>query len=197
MVNLHTVPQTSAAGDYAATPQANLAAYGTASLNGHGFTQSFTEHGIIIGLMSVRADLIYQQGLDRSWSRRTKYDFYWPALAFLGEQAVLSKEIFAEGTVDDDLVFGYQERWAEYRNKRSIVTGKFRSSDPQSLDTWHLAQDFATRPLLNEAFIVDDPPVERVIAVPSEPEFIFDAYYRLRSARPMPVYSVPGNIDRF
>jgi hypothetical protein len=197
MVNLHTVPQTSAAGDYAATPQANLAAYGTASVNGHGFTQSFTEHGIILGLMSVRADLIYQQGLDRSWSRRTKYDFYWPALAFLGEQAVLSKEIFAEGTVDDDLVFGYQERWAEYRNKRSIVTGKFRSSDPQSLDTWHLAQDFATRPLLNEAFIVDDPPVERVIAVPSEPEFIFDAYYKLRSARPMPVYSVPGNIDRF
>lgn len=197
MVNLHTVPQTSAAGDYAATPQANLAAYGTASMAGHGFSQSFTEHCIVIGFISVRADLHYQQGLNRSWSRRTKYDFFWPALSFIGEQAVLSKEIFADGTAGDEDVWGYQERFAEYRYKPSTITGQFRSNFAQSLDTWHLAQDFSTRPLLNAAFIEDHPPIERVVAVPSEPEFIFDAYFRFRCARPMPVYGVPGNMDRF
>jgi hypothetical protein len=197
MVNLHTVPQTSAAGDYAATPQANLAAYGTASLSGHGFTQSFTEHCIVIGLMSVRADLTYQQGINRAWSRRTKYDYFWPALAFLGEQAVLNKEIYATGDSDDELAFGYQERFAEYRYKPSLITGQFRSTDPLSLDTWHLAQDFSGRPLLNEAFIIEQPPVDRVVAVPSEPQFIFDAYFKYRCARPMPVYGIPGNIDRF
>jgi hypothetical protein len=196
MVNLHTVPQTSAAGDYAATPQANLAAYGTASLAGHGFTQSFTEHCIVIGLMSVRADLTYQQGINRAWSRKTKYDYFWPALAFLGEQTVLNREIYAVGS-NDDGVFGYQERFAEYRYKPSIITGQMRSSFAQSLDTWHLAQDFGAPPALNEAFIVDQPPIARVIAVPSEPEFIFDAYFKYRCARPMPVYGIPGNIDRF
>jgi len=196
-VNLHTVPQTSAAGDYAATPQANLAAYGTASVNGHGFTQSFTEHCVVIGLMCVRADLNYQQGLNRSWSRRTKDDYFWPALAQIGEQAVLSKEIYMDGTVADDEVWGYQERFAEYRYKPSIITGQMRSQDALSLDTWHLAQDFATRPLLNEAFIAENPPIARVIAVPSEPEFIFDSYFRYRCARPMPVYGIPGNMDRF
>lgn len=197
MVNLHTVPQTSAAGDYAATPQANLAAYGTASLGGHGFTQSFTEHCIVIGFINVRADLLYQQGMNRGFSRRTKYDFFWPALAHLGEQSVIQKEIFMDGTAADDNVWGYQERFAEYRYKPSNITGQFRSNFAQSLDTWHLAQDFSARPLLNEAFIEDHPPIERVIAVPSEPQFIFDAYFRYRCARPMPVYGVPGNIDRF
>lgn len=197
MVNLHTVPQTSAAGDYAATPQANLAAYGTASVNGHGFTQSFTEHCIVIGFVSVRADLNYQQGLNRAWSRRTKYDFYWPALAFIGEQAVLNKEIYCDGSAADEEVWGYQERFAEYRYKPSVITGQMRSNFAQSLDTWHLAQDFTARPLLNEAFIADNPPIGRVVAVPTEPEFIFDAYFKYRCARPMPVYGVPGNMDRF
>lgn len=197
IVNLHTVPQTSNTGGGSPTPQANLAAYGTASLNGHGFTQSFTEHCIVLGLVSVRADLTYQQGVNRAFSRSTKYDFFWPALAHLGEQAVLSKEIYAGGVAADEDVWGYQERYAEYRYKPSIVTGQFRSNFAQTLDTWHLSQYFATRPLLNAAFIQDDPPIERVIAVPSEPEFIFDAYFKYRTARPMPVYGVPGNMDRF
>lgn len=201
IVNLHTVPQTAPTGDYASTPQANLAAYGTSSISGHGFTKSFTEHSIIIGLVSVRADLNYQQGLNRMWSRRTKFDFYWPALSMIGEQAVLNKEIYAQGSEaagdPDNQVWGYQERFAEYRYKPSIITGPLRSNAATPLDTWHLALDFASLPALNEAFIEDDPPIARVIAVPSEPHFIMDCYHRLRCARPMPVYGVPGLIDHF
>ena len=195
-INLYSVPQTSAI-DSQPTPQGNLAAYGTASGSNHGFTHSFTEHGIVIGLVSVQADLNYQQGLERFWSRRTKFDFYWPALSHIGEQAVLNKEIYTQGTAADDLVFGYQERYAEYRYKPSTITGEFRSNFPQSLDTWHLAQDYSALPALNANFIVDNPPIARTIAVPSEPQFIMDSYMRLRCARPMPVYGVPGMIDRF
>ena len=198
-VNLHTVPQTSAS-DPGPTPQGNLAAYGTASLNGHGFTKSFTEHTIVIGLVSVRADLNYQQGLNRLWSRNTKFDYYWPALSMIGEQAILNKEIFTQGSANaaaDAAAFGYQERFAEYRYKPSIITGEMRSNAAQSLDTWHLAQDFSTLPALNAEFIKDQPPIERVIAVPSEPHFIFDGYFRFRCARPMPMYGVPGLIDHF
>lgn len=179
------------------TPQANLAGVGTAALQRHGFTKSFTEHTIIIGLVNVRADLTYQQGLERMWSRQTRYDFYWPALAHIGEQAVLSKEIYADGTARDEDVFGYQERYAEYRYKPSKITGKMRSNDAQSLDVWHLSQDFATRPNLNEAFIIDNPPIDRVVAVPSEPDFILDCYFDMKCARPMPLYGVPGLIDHF
>jgi hypothetical protein len=199
MVNLHTVPQTSAS-DTEPTPQGNLAAYGTSHLNGHGFSKSFTEHGIIIGLVSVRADLNYQQGLNRMWSRRTKFDYYWPALAMIGEQAVLNKEIYAQGTANptaDAAAWGYQERFAEYRYKPSQITGALRSNATTSLDTWHLAQEFTAAPALNAAFIEDDPPIDRVIAVPSEPHFIFDSFFSLRCARPMPVYGVPGLIDHF
>lgn len=195
-VQLHQVPQTSAT-DAEPTPQGSLAAYGTSSFSGHGFSKSFTEHGVVLGLIAVRADLNYQQGLNRMWSRRTKFDFYWPALSMIGEQAVLNKEIFTQGTAADDDVFGYQERFAEYRYKPSVITGLMRSNAAQSLDTWHLAQDFAALPALNAAFIEDRPPVERVIAVPSEPQFILDTYARLRTARPMPVYGVPGLIDHF
>lgn len=179
------------------SPQANLAGIGTASLSGHGFIKSFTEHCIVMGLVSVRADLTYQQGLNRMWSRRTRYDFYWPALAHIGEQAVLNKEIFVTNTDKDENVFGYQERYAEYRYKESMVTGQFRSDHPQSLDIWHLAQDFPDTPLLNSSFIVENPPVERVVAVPSEPHFLLDAWFRFKCARPMPVYGVPGLIDHF
>jgi hypothetical protein len=189
------VPQTSSTD--ATTPQGNLAAIGTGSFSGHGFTKSFTEHNIIIGLVSVRADLTYQQGLNRMWSRQGRYDFYWPALAHLGEQAVLNKEIYAQGTSADEDVFGYQERYAEYRYKPSQISGAFRSNAAASLDTWHLSQDFGALPVLNQSFIEENPPIDRVIATPSEPHFIFDSYFNLKCARPMPVYAVPGLIDHF
>lgn len=197
-VNVSPIPQTSPTGTYADTPQGNLAAIGTALASGHGFTYSATEHCVVIGLVSVRADLTYQQGLNRMWSRKTRFDFYWPALSHIGEQAVLQKEIFADGNVaNDDKVFGYQERYAEYRYKPSLITGEFRSSFAQPLDSWHLAQDFATAPVLDETFIVENPPVDRVIAVTTEPHFLMDGFIKLRCTRPMPVYGVPGLIDHF
>lgn len=197
-VNISPIPQTSPTGTYANTPQGNLAAIGTALVSGHGFTTSFTEHCLIIGIVSVRADLTYQQGMNRMWSRKTRFDFFWPALSHIGEQAVLQKEIFASGVpADDDKVFGYQERYAEYRYKPSQITGLFRSSAATSLDAWHLSQEFATAPVLDEDFITENPPIDRVIAVPSEPHFLMDAYFKLRCSRPMPVYGVPGLIDHF
>ncbi|WNK13565.1 MAG: major capsid protein [Microvirus sp.] len=196
-VNINPVVQNSPTGAYATTPQGNLAAFGTALFN-NGFSHSFTEHCIVIGLMSVRADLTYQQGLNRMWSRRTRFDFYWPALSHIGEQAVLQKEIYTTGVpADDDKVFGYQERYAEYRYKPSQITGKMRSTDPLSLDVWHLSQEFGTAPTLNSQFIEENPPVARVVAVPTEPQFIFDGYIKMRCARPMPVYGVPGFVDHF
>jgi hypothetical protein len=181
----------------ATTPQGNLAAQGTVQFNKHGFTKSFTEHCVVIGLACVRADLNYQQGLNRMWSRQTRWDYYWPALAHIGEQAVLSKEIYADGTAQDEDVFGYQERYAEYRYKPSMITGQFRSNFAQPLDSWHLAQDFADRPVLDSDFIEENPPVDRVVAVQDYPHFLFDSYFNFRCARPMPTYSVPGLIDHF
>lgn len=184
--------------DIGTTPQGNLAAVGTASLYNHGFNKSFTEHCTLIGLVSVRADLTYQQGIPRMFSRQTRFDFYWPALAHLGEQTVLNKEIFVSGDDNiDDAVFGYQERYAEYRYAPSRITGLMRSDALQSLDAWHLSQDFADTPVLGDAFIQDNPPLDRVVAVPSEPKFIFDGYFKMRCARPMPLYGVPGLIDHF
>ena len=194
-VNVQPVAQTSETTGN--SPQANLAAIGTLGVSRHGFSKSFTEHCVILGLVSVRADLTYQQGLPRMFSRRTRWDFYWPALAHIGEQAVLNKEIYADGSAADEEVFGYQERFAEYRYKPSQITGQFRSNFAQSLDTWHLAQEFASLPALNGSFIEENPPVQRIIAVPSEPEFILDAYFHMRCARPMPMYGVPGLVDHF
>lgn len=194
-INLTVVPQTTP--DATATPQGNLAAFGTAATQDHVFTKSFTEHMTIIGLVCVRADLTYQQGLNRMFSRQTRFDYYWPTLAHLSEQEVLNKEIFADGSANDDLVFGYQERYAEYRYKPSQVTGQFRSNFPQSLDVWHLAQDFANLPVLGPTFIEENPPIDRTIAVPSEIQFIFDSYFSYICARPMPTYSVPGLMDHF
>ncbi|AXH74425.1 MAG: major capsid protein [Microviridae sp.] len=182
------------------TPLGNLAAAGTVLAKGHGFSQSFTEHGVIIGLVSVRADLTYQQGLRRMWSRNTRYDFYFPAFAMLGEQAVLNKEIFCDGSSNDNLLFGYQERWAEYRYLPSQITGLFRSTSPGTIDNWHLAQKFIGVPTLNSTFIQDTPPVSRVVAVGSGAngqQFIFDSFFKCRTARQMPLYSVPGLIDHF
>jgi hypothetical protein len=200
-VSINPVAQTSATGLAEDTsPQGNLAAFGTALAYNHGFTYNATEHGVLIGLVSVRADLTYQQGLPRMWSRSTRYDFYFPAFATLGEQAVLNKEIYCTGTATDDDVFGYQERWAEYRYKPSQITGYFRSTAAGTLDAWHLAQEFGTLPQLNDEFIEDTPPVERIVAIGEQAngkQFLFDAFFNVRQARPMPLYSVPGLIDHF
>jgi len=200
MVNITPVAQTSETDPTGpdASPQANLAAIGTVTLDNHGFTKSFTEHCLILGLVSVRADITYQQGLDRMWSRQTRFDYYWPALSHLGEQTIENGEIFFQGVpATDEGVFGYQERYAEYRYKQSKITGKFRSNDPETLDSWHLSQDFESLPQLNSTFIEDNPPIDRIIAVPSEPHFLFDGYFNMRCARPMPIYGVPGLIDHF
>lgn len=203
-INVQSVPQTSSTD--VTSPQGNLAAFGTASLQGGGFTKSFTEHGFIMGIASVRSDLTYQQGLDRSWSRSTRYDFYFPALAHIGEQSTLIKELYCQdpttdtgstGTPDNERVFGYQERWAEYRYKPSKITGKLRSNDAASLDAWHLSQEFSSLPGLNQTFIEENPPMDRVVAVTTEPDFIMDCYFNYQCARPMPLYSVPGLIDHF
>lgn len=195
-INVNPIAQTApeAAGT---TPQGNLAAMGTFSMSSKGFTKSFTEHEIIIGLASARADLNYQQGLNRMWSRSTRFDFFWPSLAHLGEQAILNKELYAQGTSADDNVFGYQERYAEYRYKPSQVTALFRSNATASLDVWHLSQEFSSLPALNSAFIVENPPIDRIIAVPAEPQFIMDVFLKLVCARPMPTYATPGLIDHF
>ena len=198
MINTAPIPQTSSTD--ATTPQGNLAAMGSFSHHGVGFSKSFVEHGVVIGLISVRADLTYQQGLNRMFSRATRYDYYWPALSHLGEQAVLNKEIYAQGSGNptaDAGVFGYQERFAEYRYKPSIITGKFRSTYAQSLDVWHLAQEFGSLPTLGNTFIQENPPMNRVKALTTEPDFLLDVAFNLTSARPMPVYSVPGLIDHF
>lgn len=194
-VNIHPVAQQSSTDS--TSPQGNLSAFGTASENNSGFTKSFTEHGYIIGLANVRADLTYQQGLDKMWSRETQYDFFFPTFAHLGEQAVLNKEIFVSGTATDEEVFGYQERYAEYKYKRSQLTGLFRSDASASLDAWHVSEDFANTPTLGDTFIKSNTPLDRCIAVPSEPHFIMDAYFNYTSIRPMPVFSPPGMIDHF
>ena len=179
------------------TPQGTLAGYGSVTSHREGFTKSFTEHGVIIGIMSVRADLTYQQGMHRMHSRRHPEEFYWPSLAHLGEQPVYNREIYCQGTPADSAVFGYQERWAEYRYAQSYITGKFRSTYATPLDYWHLSQEFGSLPTLNTTFIEENPPISRVVAVPSEPQFLFDSFIECNTVRPMPVYSVPGYIDHF
>jgi len=200
-ININPIAQTSAsAASGTNTPLGTLGSMGTALAHNHGFTQSFVEHGIIIGLVSIRADLTYQQGLSRMWSRETRYDFYFPAFAMLGEQAVLNKEIYVTGNDTDDNVFGYQERWAEYRYYPSRISGLFRSTAAGTIDAWHLAQKFTTLPTLNDTFISDTPPVDRIVAVGSAAngkQFIFDSFFDVKKARPLPMYSVPGLIDHF
>ena len=184
-----------------------LGGVGYCNQSGVGFTKSFVEHCVLIGLVSVRADLTYQRGINRMFSRSTKYDYYWPALAHLGEQAVYNREIYAEpddqdtgatGTYDNDRVFGYQERWADYRYYPSLITGALRSDAAASLDVWHLSQDFGvTAPALNSDFIEENPPVDRVVVDTEDPHFVFDGFFDVTTTRPMPLYSVPGLIDHF
>lgn len=192
---VNAVAQTSASDS--TTPQGNLSAYGVASDTLHGFSKSFTEHGVLIGLVNVRADLTYQQGINRMFSRRGRFDYYWPSFAHLGEQAILNKEIYAQGDDNDDKVFGYQERYAELRYYPSVITGKLRSTDAQSLDVWHLAQKFENLPTLSSEFIQEDPPIDRVIAVQDEPAFVMDAFFKITAVRPLPLYGTPGLVDHF
>lgn len=180
------------------SPQGNTAAY-SLTTDSHGdFIKSFTEHGFIIGVMVVRYDHTYQQGLDRMWSRKTRFDYYWPVFANLGEQAVKNKEIYLQGTAEDDEVFGYQEAWADYRYKPSRVTGYMRSSAAQSLDSWHLADDYNSLPHLSGTWLREDSSnIDRVLAVGSDVthQFFGDVYVENRTTRPMPLYSIPGLID--
>lgn len=199
-INSHPVAQTSPTAG--SDPQAQLAAYATAAAGGNkiGFTKSFVEHGYVIGLMSARADITYQQGLERFWSRETRYDFFWPKLQEMGEQAILMKEIYATGTgggAADDQVFGYQERYADYRYKPSRIQGQFRSTFATSLDFWHMAEEFSSAPSLNDTFIQSTTPIARAIAVPSEPDLLIDLWFKYKHARPMLTYSVPSSLGRF
>lgn len=198
---LSPIAQTSASNlTGGSTPLGNLAAIGTAVSRRNGFTQSFTEHGYIIGIANVRADLTYQQGLRRHWSRSTRYDYYFPAFAMLGEQAILNKEIYATGLSQDNDAFGYQERWAEYRHHPSQITGLFRSTTAGTIDAWHLSQRFTSQPTLGQTFIEERPPLDRILAVgagANGAQILFDSFFDNKATRPMPLYSVPGLIDHF
>ena len=198
-ININPVAQTSGQPTPAADDKlGQLAAIGSAS-GQHGFTKSFVEHGVIIGLVNVRGDITYSQGLDRYWSKSTRYDFYYPVLAQIGEQTVLNSEIYYQNAAADDTVFGYQERYSEYRYKPSKVTSLFRPNAAGTLAAWHLSEDFTSLPTLGDTFIQSNvgTPLDRAIAVPAEPHIIFDSYFNLQCARPMPLFGVPGNLDHF
>lgn len=197
LINVNQVAQTSSTDESSGTPQGNLAAFAVGMDTRHAFTKSFVEHGFIVGFVAVQSDLTYQQGLNRMWSRKARFDYYWPVFAHLGEQAILNKEIYCQGTDDDDLVFGYQERFAEYRYYPSMITGQLRSTSSTPLDVWHLAEKFETLPKLNAQFIEDATPIARVVAVTDEPPIILDAWFKMKCVRPMPVYSTPGLVDHF
>ncbi|QXN75135.1 major capsid protein [Microvirus mar30] len=194
-ININQVVQTS---ETASTPQGNVAGYSLTNDSHGDFIKSFTEHGFVIGLCVARYDHTYQQGIQRMWSRRTRFDYYWPVLANIGEQAILNKEIFAQGNAEDDEVFGYQEAWADYRYKPSIVTGEMRSGFDRSLDVWHFADDYDTLPKLSAGWIQEDKTnVDRVLAVQSSVsnQLFVDFYVENETTRPMPMYSIPGLID--
>ena len=196
MVNVNPIAQTSATDN--TSPQGNLSAYGVTASKFHGFTKSFVEHGYVFGFVCARADLTYQQGINKMWLRSTVYDFYWPTFAHLGEQAIELRELYAQGSEADTTVFGYQERYAEYRYKPSQITGKFRSSIVDgNLDVWHLSQFFSNAPTLNEEFITENPPISRIIAVQDEPQFLLDVGLRYTTVRPMPMFGTPGLVDHF
>ncbi len=175
----------------------NLAGFGTVS-GTHGFSKSFVEHGVLMGFMNVRGDITYSQGIDRMWNKSTRYDFFYPVLAQIGEQSVLNKEIWSDNSANDQLVFGYQERYAEYRHANSRLTGLFRVDAAGTLASWHLSEDFGSLPTLGSSFIESNSgvPLDRAIAISTEPHFIADVYFNIKAARPMPVYGVPGNMDR-
>lgn len=193
-INVSQVIQTSSTDS--TSPLGNTAALSVTTMNKSMFTKSFTEHGFIMGLAVVRTDQTYQQGIERMWSRKGRYDYYWPVLANIGEQAILNKEIYAQGNTADEEAFGYQEAWADYRYKPSKVTGLFRSNAAQSLDAWHYAQDYNALPTLSTAWMEQtDAEMKRTLAVQSQPDFIADFYFMNKTTRCMPVYNIPGLID--
>lgn len=196
-ININQVVQNSST-DASGTPQGNTAAYSLTSDNHSDFTKSFVEHGFLIGVMVARYRHTYQQGLERFWSRKDRFDYYFPVFANIGEQAIKNKEIYAQGTVKDDEVFGYQEAWADYRYRPNRVTGEMRSSAPQSLDVWHLGDDYKSLPSLSDSWIREDSKtVNRVLAVSDNvsAQLFCDIYIRNLCTRPMPLYSIPGLID--
>lgn len=196
-ININQVIQQSGT-ESATTPQGTVVGMSQTTDTNSDFTKSFTEHGFIIGVMVARYDHTYQQGLDRLWSRKDKFDFYWPVFANIGEQAIKNKELYAQGTAEDDEVFGYQEAWAEYRYKPNRVTGEMRSSYAQSLDVWHLADDYSKLPSLSAEWIQEDAStVNRVLAASDNlaAQFFADIYVKNLCTRPMPMYSIPGLID--
>lgn len=193
-ININQVVQTSQTSSE--SPQGNVAAMSVTTMNQSMFTKSFTEHGYIIGLAVARYDQTYQQGLERMWSRKTRFDYYWPVLANIGEQAVLNKEIYLQGKAEDDQAFGYQEAWADYRYKPSRVSGKFRSNANGTLDSWHYAQNYAALPTLTSDWMhAGNKELKRTLAVQNEPNFIGDFYFMCKTTRAMPVFSIPGLID--
>ncbi len=197
-ININQVIQQSGTGSGSSTPQGTVVGMSQTTDSHADFIKSFTEHGFIIGVMVARYDHTYQQGLERFWSRKDRFDYYWPVFANIGEQAVKNKEIYAQGNAEDDQVFGYQEAWADYRYKPNRVTGEMRSAYAQSLDVWHLADDYSSRPSLSDSWIREDKTnIDRVLAVTSENshQFFADIYIQNRATRPMPMYSVPGLID--
>lgn len=198
-ININQVIQQSGTGsESSSTPQGTVVGMSQTTDTNSDFTKSFTEHGFIIGVMVARYDHTYQQGLDRLWSRKDKFDFYWPVFANIGEQAIKNKELYAQGTAQDDEVFGYQEAWAEYRYKPSRVTGEMRSSYAKSLDIWHLADDYSKLPSLSAEWIQEDSStVNRVLAASDNlaAQFFADIYVKNLCTRPMPMYSIPGLID--
>lgn len=197
-ININQVLQTSQTSDQ--SPQGNPVGQSLTTDTNRDFVKSFVEHGFVIGVMVARYDHTYQQGLERFWSRKDRFDYYWPVFANIGEQAVKNREIFAQGTDADDEVFGYQEAWADYRYKPNRVSGEMRSAAPQSLDVWHLADDYDSQPYLSDSWIREDKAtVDRVLAVSSNnsAQLFCDIYINNRTTRPMPVYSIPGLIDHF
>lgn len=204
-ININQIVQQSATQSNG-TPQGNPVGLSLTTDTHSEFTHSFTEHGFVFGLCVARYDHTYQQGLERFWSRKDRFDYYWPVFANIGEQAILNKEIYAQGpsVVDvdgnpvDEQVFGYQEAWADYRYKPNRVAGEMRSSAEQSLDVWHLADDYSELPRLSDSWIREDgSTVDRVIAVSSRVsnQLFADVYIKNRTTRPMPLYSIPGLID--
>lgn len=196
-LNVNQIVQQSATAE-GSTPQGNPVGLSLTTDSHNDFVKSFTEHGFVIGVMVARYDHTYQQGIERMWSRKDRFDYYWPVFANIGEQAILNKEIYAQGTAKDDEVFGYQEAWADYRYKPNRVTGEMRSSYAQSLDVWHLADDYASLPSLSDSWIREDKSnVDRVLAVTSAKsnQLFCDIYVQNKTTRPMPLYSIPGLID--
>ena len=203
-IDVDQVPQTSNDGTNGSVGE--LGAYGTTYLRNGGFTKSFTEHGFVMGIVSARADLTYQQGLSKQWSRSTRYDYLYPILQNIGDDSVLVKELYcqdpttdtgATGTADNERVFNYQERYAELKYKPSQITGLFRSNATASLEAWHLSQEFTSLPSFDQTFIESATPVDRAIVTPAEPHLILDCYFNLQCARPMHLYSIPGMGARF